>query len=122
MRRSTVFLVLAGSGDTLTGIMLMLWPQTTLGLIGIDSGTLVFPWQLIGAFVFSVGSSYYAPLKRRDWLVQVVALTAWLRACVGLFIGCSVLLGYASVAWLTISATDLTLALCQITWLVLREE
>lgn len=115
----TAYCLAAGSCDLLTGLLLVSAPHLTLGLMGIA----VLPAEpiylrFIGAFVGAVGAAYLYPFlllqERQSRLAVVLEVTALVRLAVGTFVGVGVLIGALAPPWLTVSLTDLLLALVQL--------
>lgn len=113
---------LAGSMDSATGVMLLVAPTRTLGLMGIYSGpndpALL---RFVGAFVLGVGLCYFlAQLFPQPGRARAVAeQTALVRLVVGAYVAVAVALGSLPGPWVAVAVTDLTLAALQI-WLVAR--
>lgn len=123
MRTKTVFVgfqVVAGTCDTLTGILLILLPSFTLGLMGVRQ-TVAEPVlvSFIGAFVLAVGFSYLlflVPPRNTADLAGVRALwliTGLVRLCVGTFVLVACLARKLDSAWLTVALVDLSMAAFQ---------
>jgi len=118
---ASVYAVLAGACDGLTGIMLMASPVFTLKLMGIGS-TPSEPiyMQWIGAFVFSVGCAYFIPFfsstpeRRKRRMTGIFEFTAWIRIVIALFSGISIARGNLDQAWIAVTLTDITLAIIQL--------
>jgi len=121
---ASIYAVLAGACDGLTGIMLMVSPVFTLKLMGIESipsEPVYMSW--IGAFVFGVGCSYFIPfltsnpeIKNRR-MVGMFEFTAWIRIVIAVFTGLSIAHGSLDLAWITVTLTDLFLAAVQLSLL-----
>lgn len=125
-RLAPLYCLLAGSCDGLTGLMLLTAPLFTLKLMGITplpAEPIYMRW--IGAFVFSVGSSYALPFLSTDprthhrRLMGVLELTAWIRICIGLFVAVGVVTQGLASGWTSVALTDGTLATVQL-WLASR--
>lgn len=125
-RIAPLYCLLAGACDGLTGLMLLTAPLFTLQLMGITplpAEPIYMRW--IGAFVFSVGSSYALPflsaepLTRRRRLISVLELTAWIRICIGLFVAVGVATHALAAGWTSVALTDGVLATVQL-WLANR--
>lgn len=106
-----------GSMDSITGLLLMFMPASTLRLMGLqpvdDSAQIFLSWM--GAFVFSVGISYFFVLLREDsWRGVVVwQMTALVRAVVAVFVLVKVAQGALEPLWLSVAATDAFVAIVQ---------
>ena len=103
---------LAGLGDTLTGVGLLLLPAVTLRLMGLSAlpAELVLV-RFIGVFVSAVGCSYLFALlsrgsARQRRLLTVLELTTVVRAAVALFVVTAVVRAALEPAWLSVAATD----------------
>lgn len=116
-----VFCLLAGACDALTGFLLLVAPAWTLHVMRIPEIPADLVWmRWIGAFVFSVGAAYWIPFRSRDPrdFTAMLAITAWIRLVIGVFVAGSVATAALPRAWLTVSAVDLALAAIQ--WVLLR--
>ena len=119
-----VFSLLAGLMDSMTGLLLILFPEMTLKLMGIP-GEMHPPALIgfIGAFVLANGSLYlWAQVigkRQSPWLIlqHIWLVTAWVRICVGLTTGVSVLNGQLMLAWISVPITDLFVAGIQLYWI-----
>lgn len=118
-----IYCLLAGGCDTLTGLLLVASPSTTLAILGVgqptpdDPATFFLRW--IGVFVAAVGMAYLYPLllppsARRRRLRPVLELTTLVRLGVALFLAARLVGGDADPAWVTVMLTDLGLALFQL--------
>lgn len=125
-RIAVLYTLLAGACDGLTGILLLAAPVFTLNWMGIGalpSEPVYMQW--IGAFVFSVGASYFLPAlpsnpeTRRRRFLGVLEITTGIRLVIAAFTGFALLQGTLDPAWITVTLTDLTLAAIQITLLKL---
>ena len=128
------FCLLAGLTDAGSGLLLMLLPEFTLGVMqvgAVAAEALVFI-RFIGAFVFSVGCLYLFALlpvlRRGRWsAVRFVFLaTAWVRLVIGLFTGLAIVGGALSLHWISVPLTDGLLAVFQLgvvwkAWMVTNE-
>lgn len=126
--RTSLFLLLAGAGDACTGVMLLFAPVWTLKLMMVadlppDTAYIRF----IGAFVFSFGTSYLRPFlhppgpARAEAMVNVLAMTAWVRVCIATFSAVAILTGVLHRSWISVPLFDATLAVTQLLMLrVLR--
>lgn len=112
--------LLAGSGDFLTGVLLMVAPAKALALMGTPMVKEPVLLQFVGVFVGSVGASYL--LGMFDWLRPggtsarlraVWELTVLFRIAAGLFVAVEIGAGGFATAWASVPATDLTWALLQ---------
>lgn len=110
----------AGLCDTATGALLVLAPAWTLKLLGLQRPPQPVEFaSFVGVFVLGVGLAYLsiarlplsaemAPRWQTGW-----ALTALIRALVAVFLTWQILAGRMEQAWLTVAATDGTLAVFQ---------
>lgn len=105
--------LLIGLSDTLTGALLMIAPQFTLGLMGLHAPANAMPYlSFIGSFVLSVGLSclYGAYLMMRRGspcrLEMVWLLTAITRASVAIFVIAQILAHTLEAGWLTVALSD----------------
>ena len=123
----TMYLLLAGACDGLTGIMLMIIPVSTLVVMGVAT-PLAEPVYMrwIGAFVYSVGFSYFIPFlsctpaARRRRSTSVLETTLWIRVVIAVFSTVSILRGELDVSWIAVPLSDVTLATMQAVLLKLR--
>jgi hypothetical protein len=112
--------LLVGLSDTMTGALLMIVPEFTLGMMRLHApdDALVY-LSFIGAFVLSVGLSclYGAHLTiylANPCQLQVVwLLTAIIRASVAIFVITQIIEHTLEVGWITVAISDGTCALIQ---------
>lgn len=121
LRLAQWFALIAGSMDLLTGVGLVFLPELTLRMMRADpvsAEALVF-LQWVGAFVGSVGASYFWALARggEARLRTVFEITALCRLFVGLFSAWNILQGSLALVWISVPLTDLALAGAQV-WLL----
>lgn len=116
-----IFCALAGACDATTGLLIMIAPLFTLRLmrIGTIPAEPVYT-QFIGAFVCSVGCSYLFPFllpagRTRDSRAEgiLTALTI-VRIFIAVFTTTAIIRGTLDTAWISVPATDATLAIIQI--------
>ncbi len=107
------YLWLIGLSDMLTGVLLMVAPEFTLGLMGLHAPADAMPYlSFIGSFVLSVGLSclYGAYLMMRQRspcrLEMVWLLTAFTRSSVAIFIAAQIQAHTFEAGWLTVAAAD----------------
>jgi len=121
-----VFSIMAGACDAATGILLLAAPIFTLKLMGIStlpSEPVYMQW--IGAFVFSVGVSYFIPFLSRDIDTRrrratgIFEFTSFIRLVIATFTGVSIFRGTLDASWIAVTFTDLFLAAAQIMMLKL---
>ena len=135
-----LFCGFAGFCDLLTGILLILTPETVLAMLGLPMADEPIFLRYIGVFVANVGLAYLYPWWRRlpsqgarpgsphgmggraePSMVEVIEmlfeLTAAVRLAVAAFVFASVLSGALHPAWAWVGLTDLALAVVQILWL-----
>lgn len=112
--------LITGIPDACTGTLLIVAPQFTLGLAGIQAPSDAAPFlSFIGAFVFSVGMAclYGASLavrgEGRTRLEMVWLLTALTRSAVAIFLVQCVLAGTLQAVWLMVAFFDGAFALIQ---------
>jgi hypothetical protein len=118
---------LAGLCDSGTGLLLLVAPSWTLGLMGLS----VIPQPVafvryIGVFVLSVGLTYLWaavawPLSAHahiGWSAQWT-ITALIRTLVAIFVLWQVLAGTMESKWITVALSDGTFAIIQ--WTGLRQ-
>lgn len=105
--------LLTGLSDACTGAMLIIAPELTLRLVGMQVPTDALPFlSFIGAFVLSVGliCLYGALLIRRSGCVSklevVWLVTAITRASVAVFVLSQVTGGALESSWLTVAVFD----------------
>jgi len=122
----TWYVILAGCCDGLTGIMLMVMPVSTLVMMGVAS-PVVEPVYMrwIGAFVYSVGFSYFIPFlsctpeARRRRSISVLETTLWIRIVIATFTTVSIIRGELDITWMAVPLSDITLATIQVVLLKL---
>jgi len=118
--RARLLALLAGAMDAVTGALLLAAPGFTLRLMGIGmvEGTSPFV-RFVGAFVLGVGLSYFPPFlwqgrEKCDAALRAVFVTTGLiRLSIGLFTAVAVLTGTLPWPWLSVTFSDLTLAVLQ---------
>jgi hypothetical protein len=105
--------LLIGISDTLTGALLIIAPEFTLGLMRVHAPAGALPFvSFIGAFVLSVGLSclYGAFVMVRRGspckLEVVWLLTAITRAGVAIFVVTQILAHTLEAGWLTVAISD----------------
>lgn len=115
MNRSFLFgyQLLIGVSDTTAGALLMIAPESMLGLMRLRAPAAALPFlSFIGAFVLSVGLSclYGALLIAREGnacrLETVWLLTAFVRASVAIFAVAQLLEQSIGAGWLTVAVFD----------------
>ncbi len=121
-RLITVYCLLAGACDAVTGALLVSAPIATLKLMGVaDLPAEPIYMRFIGVFVGSVGLAYLYPFlfTDRSGVRQAVVLevTALVRLGVALFLGISIARAALAPAWSTVLLTDLGLAIAQL-WML----
>lgn len=113
-----------GSMDAMTGLLLMLTPAWTLRLMGLQAiGTeaqVFLSWM--GAFVFSVGASYFLVLRGNEpgRGEMVWQMTSLVRAVVAVFVVSKVAQGVLEPLWLSVAATDALVAMGQ--WIGIQKK
>jgi hypothetical protein len=102
-----------GLSDALTGALLIVAPEFTLGLMRLHVPADALPFlSFIGAFVQSVGLAclYGAFLTWRHCAASAIEavwlLTAITRAAVAIFVLQSVMTGALEAGWLSVAVTD----------------
>jgi hypothetical protein len=104
-----------GAMDTVTGLLLVVSPETVLRLLKIEppaTEALVFlSW--IGVFVMAVGLSYGLALGRRGRGEAVWIFTALVRILVAMFLTFRILDGSLAKAWFAVAFADAAVALVQ---------
>jgi len=115
---------LIGLADTLTGALLIIAPEWTLGLMRLYAPPDALPYvSYLGAFVLSVGLAclYGAVLMARrasPCILQAVwLLTAITRASVAIVVVAQVLAHTLQAGWLTVAVFDSACVLAQATGL-----
>jgi len=116
------FCMLAGLCDGLTGLLLVIAPNVTLGLMGIEPTTEPILIRFIGVFVGGIGAAYWHPwwghtstlVNRETGLRTLLEITALCRIAVGLFVTVAILQGALALPWWLVAATDLALASAQL--------
>ncbi|BCX47060.1 hypothetical protein HAHE_09680 [Haloferula helveola] len=104
-----------GAMDAATGILLILWPEWVLGMLGVEGvgvESMVF-LRWIGVFVGSVGLSYGLALREQRQGKTVWQFTGLVRAGVAVFVTTSILRGSLDRAWIGVAATDALVAAVQ---------
>jgi hypothetical protein len=112
--------LIIGISDTVIGTLLIVAPEFTLDLTGIQvpSGAIPFV-SFIGAFVFSVGFAclYGAWLTARDEgrarVEMIWLLTAITRTAVAIILAQRVMAGTLQAAWLIVAISDGAFTLIQ---------
>lgn len=104
---------LIGLSDTLTGALLIIAPQFTLRLMGLQVPSDALPYlSFIGAFVLSAGLAclYGALVMARRGspctLEAVWLLTAFTRASVAVFVLTQILAQTLEPGWMTVALSD----------------
>jgi hypothetical protein len=102
-----------GLSDTMTGALLMIAPEFTLGLMRLHAPADALPYlSFIGSFVLSVGLSClygaWVMLRRGSpcRLEIVWLLTAITRASVAVFVLAQILAHTLEAGWLSVAVTD----------------
>jgi hypothetical protein len=116
--------VCVGSMDACTGILLMFFPAVTLRLMGLTAlsaeAQVFLSWM--GAFVFSVGVSYFLALGSQAQRSgeTIWKSTALVRTVIACYVTTQVIRGTLEPLWLTVAATDGIVALGQ--WYGIRKQ
>jgi hypothetical protein len=114
----SVYCLLAGGCDAVTGILLMSTPELTLRLMGVaEMPSELIYMRYIGVFVASIGLAYLYPFllaQSETRFAVVLEVTALVRFSVAAFLAVVLLRGALTSPWWTVFATDLTLATVQI--------
>lgn len=116
-RGPLLFCLLAGGGDAMTGLLLLMAPGLVLRLLGITvPGDNLILLRFVGVFVGSVGLAYLYPwlLRGESRLRTAIEITAGVRLAVALFLGFAVLTGQLDLPWMTVGAYDALVAVAQI--------
>lgn len=119
--------LLTGISDAGIGVLLIVAPEFTLGLTGIQapSGAISFV-SFIGAFLLSMGLAclYGAWLaargEGRTRVEMIWLLTAITRTAVAVFLAQRVMAGTLQAAWLVVAISDGALTLIQAVGLRMR--
>lgn len=105
--------------DTSTGVLLLLVPSLSLTLMNLGETTAPIAYlRFIGAFVFAVGTLYFAAWRLADlgrlveWRILWLA-TAWARLCVGTTVSILIASGALEVGWVSVPVADLGLGVYQ---------
>lgn len=129
IRKTWVYVLCAVAGlmDATTGALLLAAPMWTLELMGITVMPVEPVYQRwIGAFVCSVGCSYLFPFllragpERDQRTAGILTMATLVRIFIAGFSGVAIATGTLEPAWLSVTATDASLALAQI--IVLRRK
>lgn len=113
-----------GAMDATTGLLLMVAPEMTLRLMGLQAidprATVFLSWM--GAFVFAVGASYFLVLRGDDARrgETVWQITSLVRAVVAVFVTVKVLGGALEPRWMSVAFTDAAVAVVQ--WVGLQKK
>jgi hypothetical protein len=115
------FCAVAGGGDLLTGILLLVRPAAVLAPLGlaVPAESWVF-LRWIGVFVASVGAIYLHPWslppgsERRSRLRGALEITAFFRLAVAAFVAGAVVASQLASPWLAVGGYDALLALAQL--------
>jgi len=124
-RGRTLFCLLAGGGDALTGLLLVAAPELVLHLLGLKrpDGNLAF-LRFVGVFVGCVGLAYVYPWllfdgeSRARRIVSALEITAGVRLAVALFLGVAVASSQLDLPWVAVGTYDAVVASTQIGLLV----
>lgn len=113
-----------GTMDATTGLLLMLTPGWTMRLMGVHpigaEAQVFLSWM--GAFVFSVGASYFLVLRGNESGrgEMVWRMTSLVRAVVAVFVITKVAQGVLEPLWLSVAATDGLVAMGQ--WIGIQKQ
>lgn len=120
-RAAALFCLVAGGGDALTGLLLLMAPLLVLSLLGIAKpGASAVPLlRFVGVFVGCVGLTCLYPwlfrgTRRERRLRAAVEITAGFRLAVALFLGLAVSVGVMQPGWLLVAGYDGSVALLQL--------
>ena len=94
--------------DAMTGVLLILWPDRVLELLGVEgvsADSMVF-LRWIGVFVGSVGLGYGLAMRGQREGEAVWMLTGLVRAGVAMFVTAGILGGSLDRAWIGVAVTD----------------
>lgn len=127
-RGRTLFCLLAGGGDAVTGLLLVAAPALVLSLLGLGhpDGSLILV-RFVGVFVGCVGFAYLYPWllfdsgcqrRRERRIVSALEITAGVRLAVALFIGIAVAAAQLDLPWAAVGTYDALVALAQLGLLV----
>ncbi len=114
LRRSlTIYQWLAGLSDTVTGLLLLLFPEYTFSLMGLRPGYDRALVRFIGVFVFSLGLTYLWTVVRMPlnelavpaWLTQW-KITALIRGMVAVFLVWQLAAQTMEPRWLSVCVFD----------------
>lgn len=113
---------IAGACDFITGVFLICSPIFVLTMLSVPDAIVdVVYLKYIGAFVLSVGLSYFLPVlfsnSESDFLsftYHVWLLTSMIRLVISAFVLIQVLSGNLHLNWLIVAVTDCSLAMTQI--------
>lgn len=116
--KSLISLVHFGTGlmDALTGICLIALPAVTLRLMGVTPGTDLVFVSYIGVFVFAVGASHFfagpfpATAVARERWKTIWKISILARLSVGVFVLVQIMQGTLESAWISVTATDFSVA------------
>ncbi|HBL31866.1 MAG TPA: hypothetical protein DD490_34015 [Acidobacteria bacterium] len=119
-RGPVLFCLLAGGGDTATGVLLLAAPRFVLHLLGIPApeGDPVL-LRFVGVFVGCVGLCYLYPWllggrRRSHRLTAAIEMTAGVRLAVALFLAFAVMFSRLDLPWATVGAYDALVATAQV--------
>jgi hypothetical protein len=110
-----VWSLAVGGMDAVTGLLLIVSPETVLRLLGIvppaDEALVFVSW--IGVFVMAVGLSYGLALGRRGRGEAVWMFTALVRTMVAVFLVSRILGGSLEKEWIIVALADAAVAVAQ---------
>ena len=115
--------LLAGTCDTVTGLLLIVSPGWTLSLMGVIQNYSSALISFVGTFVLAVGLFYFYPLRfptiaRNAQRWQTVwVLTALIRSLVAAFLLLEISAQRMELAWITVAISDGALGAIQWTGL-----
>ena len=123
MRRNggELFALFVGLGDAATGLLLLVAPDLTLRLLGLDAisaeAGIFLRW--VGVFVLAVGGAYLLPLGQREpersaRLRGAMAWTGGARLLVAGFVAVAVLSGALAERWCFVGGYDGVVAIAQL--------
>lgn len=127
-RARTLFCLLAGGGDALTGLLLVAAPAFVARLLGLGlpQGGLIL-LRFVGVFVGCVGFAYLYPWllfeeggeeRRARRIVSALEITAGVRLAVALFLGVAVAAAQLDLPWAAVGTYDAGVAIAQLGLLV----
>ena len=106
--------IAVGVMDTVTGLLLVIFPGWVMGLLGIPPQDHPEFLSWVGVFVGSVGLSYALAIRGGIAAETVWSFTALVRGATTVFLTAKMLGGAMPARWATVAATDAVVAAVQV--------